>query len=122
MIHQLNKKMKNTFGINIIPNNDPERIGALRRYNILGTPSEESFDDIARLATEIFEVPISLISLVDKEEVYFKANIGMGNAKKTSRGVSLCSLAVLKSEVTVFTNPLDEPCLLTNPNVIGDLA
>ncbi|WP_316799523.1 ATP-binding protein [Pedobacter frigidisoli] len=114
--------MENTFGINIIPENDEQRINALRRYQILETPSEESFDDIARLATEIFGVPISLISLVDRDEVYFKANVGMDKAKRTSRGVSLCSLAVLNPETTVFTDPLNEPCLLTNPNVIGDFG
>ncbi|WP_139377496.1 GAF domain-containing sensor histidine kinase [Daejeonella lutea] len=114
--------MENTFGINIIPDNDVKRIGALRRYQILDTPPEDAFDNVARLCTQIFNVPISLISLVDKEEVYFKANVGMGNAKKTSRGVSLCSLAVLKPDVTVFENAGDEPCLLTNPNVTGSFG
>jgi PAS domain S-box-containing protein len=111
--------MENTFGKNIIPENDQLRIEALKRYKILDTPPENAFDNVARLATQIFNVPISLISLVDEEQVYFKANIGMGRAKSTSRGVSLCSLAVLQTEVTVFENAPDEPCLLTNPNVAG---
>ncbi|MEJ7693951.1 ATP-binding protein [Daejeonella sp.] len=114
--------MENTFGMNIIPDNDAQRIEALRRYQILGTPPEDAFDHIARLCTQIFNVPISLISMVDKEEVYFKANIGMGKAKVTPRGVSLCSLAVLKPEVTVFENAGDEPCLLANPNVTGSFG
>jgi two-component system sensor histidine kinase VicK len=59
---------------------------------------------------------------VDEEQVYFKANIGMGRAKSASRGVSLCSLAVLQTEVTVFENAPEEPCLLTNPNVAGSFG
>ncbi|MFD1257041.1 ATP-binding protein [Mucilaginibacter terrae] len=114
--------MDNTFGINIIPENDEERIAALNRYKILDTPPEGAFDNVARLATQIFKVPISLISLVDAENVYFKANIGMSNTRVTSRGVSLCSLAVLKPEVTVFENAFTEPCLLTNPNVAGQFG
>jgi len=114
--------MENTFGINIIPDNDEQRIAALRRYQILDTPPEGAFDNVARLATQIFKVPISLVSLVDAEQVYFKANIGMGQAKVTSRGVSLCSLAVLKQEVTVFENAPEEPCLLVNPNVAGSFG
>jgi PAS domain S-box-containing protein len=114
--------MENTFGINIIPNNDDARVKALRRYQILDSPPEHAFDNVARLATQIFKVPISLVSLVDEKEVYFKANIGMGNARSTSRGVSLCSLAVLKQEVTVFENAPEEPCLLTNPNVAGSFG
>ena len=111
--------MKNTFGINIIPDNDQHRIDALKRYRILNTPPEHAFDNVARLATQIFNVPISLISLIDAEKVFFKANIGMGKTKVTSRGSSLCSLAILKPEVTVFENTSDEPCLLSNPNVAG---
>lgn len=114
--------MNNTFGMNIIPDNDAARINALRRYQILDTPPEDAFDNVARLCTQIFNVPISLISLVDKEEVYFKANIGMGKAKVTPRGVSLCSLAVMKAEVTVFEDAGDEPCLLANPNVTGSFG
>jgi len=114
--------MENTFGMNIIPENDELRIAALRRYKILDTPPEGAFNNVATLATQIFKVPISLISLVDEDEVYFKANIGMGDACSTKRGVSLCSLAVLKPEVTVFENAPDEPCLLTNPNVAGDFG
>jgi PAS domain S-box-containing protein len=114
--------MKNYFGINIIPDNDTQRLDALKRYKILDTPAEDTFDNVAKLATQIFKVPISLISLVDAEQVYFKANMGMGKAKSTSRGMSLCSLAVLSPEVTVFENAAEEPCLLSNPNVAGDLG
>lgn len=114
--------MDNSFGMNIIPDNDIKRIEALKRYKILDTPPEGAFDNVARLATQIFNVPISLISLVDAEEVFFKANIGMGNARKTSRGISLCSLAVLQPAVTVFENAPEEPCLLTNPNVAGSFG
>jgi len=114
--------MENTFGINIIPENDARRIEALKRYKILDTPPENAFDNVARLATQIFKVPISLVSLVDAEQVYFKANVGMGKARVTPRGVSLCSLAVMQPEVTVFENAPEEPCLLANPNVAGDFG
>ncbi len=111
--------MENTFGINIIPENDDARIAVLKRYKILDTPPEHAFDNVAKLATQIFNVPISLVSLVDTEQVFFKANVGMGNARSTSRGLSLCSLAVLKDEVTVFEDAVHEPCLLANPLVSG---
>ncbi len=114
--------MDNTFGINIIPDNEQQRIAALKRYKILDTPPEHAFDNVARLATQIFKVPISLVSLVDAEQVFFKANIGMGKARVTSRGISLCSLAILKPEVTVFENAPEEPCLLINPNVAGEFG
>lgn len=114
--------IENTFGMNIVPDNDSERLEALKRYRIMDTPSENSFDNIARLATKIFKVPISLVSLVDADRVFFKANVGMGNAKEANRGKSLCALAVLDPEVTIFEDAIKEPCLMANPNVAGNFG
>ena len=114
--------IQNTFGINIIPDNEDSRLDALKRYRISDTPSEDSFDGIAKLAAQIFNVPVSLLSLVDKYDVFFKANFGMGSAKKAKRGISLCSLAILDEKVTVFEDALKEACLSSNPNVTGDFG
>ncbi|MFD2865605.1 ATP-binding protein [Mucilaginibacter antarcticus] len=114
--------IENTFGKNIVPDNDAERLIALKRYRIMDTPSEESFDNIAKLASEIFNVPISLLSLVDADRVFFKSNVGMGKAKEANRGHSLCALAILDERVTVFEDALKEPCLIANPNVAGDFG
>ncbi|WP_232324712.1 hypothetical protein [Pedobacter cryoconitis] len=51
--------IEDTFGMNIIPDNDSERLQALKRYRIMDSPSEASFDNIARLCTQIFNVPNS---------------------------------------------------------------
>lgn len=108
--------------MNIIPGNDIERLAALQRYRIMDTPSEASFDNLAKLCTKIFNVPISLVSLVDAERVFFKANIGMGAAKEANRGKSLCALSVLNTDITVFQDALKEPCLIANPNVAGNFG
>lgn len=112
--------MENTFGKNIIPDNDHGRLAALKRYQILDTPPEDAFDRIATLATKIFRTPVSLISLVDDVRVFFKANIGAGDEREASRGESLCALAVLSPEVLVFENAPEDPCLLANPNVAAE--
>jgi PAS domain S-box-containing protein len=108
--------------MNNTPDKEAQRIEALKRYRISGTSAEQAFDNIAKLAVQIFKVPISLISLVDENEVYFKANEGMGDVTKSARGISLCSLAILNPEVTVYENALIEPCLLSNPNVAGNFG
>jgi hypothetical protein len=59
--------MENSFGINIIPPDEKQRIEALKRYRILDTPPEHAFDHVAKLATQIFKVPVSLVSLVDTD-------------------------------------------------------
>lgn len=93
--------MDNSFGINFIPENDQERIAVLKRYKIVDTPAEKAFDHIVRLATQIFNVPVALISLVDTDRVFYKANIGMEAIKSIERERSLCAQAILNPEVLV---------------------
>jgi GAF domain-containing protein len=100
--------IKNPFGMQIIPDNDSERLLALKRYRIMDTPSEESFDILASVAVHIFDVSMALISLVDAERVFFKANIGMGDMKEVDRDKSLCALAILSREPTIFQETLNK--------------
>jgi len=114
--------MNNTFGIPIIPSNDKARLKALNSYAILHTLPEGFFDNLARIIAKTFDTPIALVSLVDKEQVFFKANVGMPGVDYVDRGVSLCSLAILDDEPTVFENTTEEPCLLANPLVAGEFG
>ena len=114
--------MENSFGIPIIPENEEARIRALHSYEILVSKPEKYFNNFAEIIAKSFNVPIALISLVDKDEVFFKANVGMEGSNGAARGVSLCSLAILSSEPTVFEDALKEPCLLANPLVAGNFG
>jgi PAS domain S-box-containing protein len=114
--------MDKTLEKGIIPQNDAQRLEALKRYKILDTPPEESFNNIAHLMAETFEVPIALISLVDKDRVFFKGAAGMPGLQYTDRSASLCSYAILSGSPTVFDKPLEEPCLLSNPLVHGEFG
>ncbi len=114
--------MENTFGMPIIPKNEEARLRNLYSYQLLDTPFEDAFDDITNLVRDLFDVPIALISLVDKERVWFKSNVGMEKHTETSRGTSLCTLAILDDDVTVFEDALKEPCLLKNPLVAGSFG
>lgn len=115
--------MKKYFtDISVIPDNDAARITALRRYEILDTPPENAFNNIVNVACRAFNIPIALVSFVDKDRVFFKANKGMAGINNVDREKSICSLAVLNDEVTVFENALKEPCLLSNPLVIGEFG
>lgn len=114
--------MDNSFGKPIIPADDDERIKALKAYQILNSAPEGFFNNLAHIVAKSFDTPIALISLVDKEEVFFKANVGMEDTTHVPRGVSLCSLAVLDKEPTIFENALEEPCLLANPLVAGSFG
>ncbi|PRY11037.1 GAF domain-containing protein [Pontibacter ummariensis] len=117
------RDIHNTFiGVNLIPDNEEERLQKLKEYEILDTPQEGAFNHIAAMATHMFKVPIALISLVDADRVWFKANVGLEGVRSVPRGESLCSLAVLNSAPTIFQDAANEPCLLANPLVSGNFG
>lgn len=90
---------------------------ALQGFYIAGTAPEKLFDDLAGLVAKLFGTPISLISLVTRDDVHFKAQAGLPGATSVPREDSLCSVVVLKSETTVFENLEKSPCALVNPDV-----
>jgi len=57
---------------------ETQRLQALASYQILDTPAESSFEEIAELASLICEAPIALVSLVDRERQWFKSEKGLG--------------------------------------------
>ena len=57
------------------PNNEAERLAALKEYHILDTGTEQSYDDITALAAYICKVPIAMISLVDEVRQWFKSRV-----------------------------------------------
>lgn len=112
--------MDDTFGI---PENEEERLAKLRSFHALDTYEEEgTFKHIAAMASRMFEVPIALVNFVERDYVVTKARVGLDGETKVSREISLCSLAVLRTNVTVFENAREEPCLLANPMVTGELG
>ena len=54
------------------PPQEAQRLAAVRRYDILDTPPDGAFDRVTRIAARIFAVPISIVSIVDADRIWFK--------------------------------------------------
>lgn len=101
-----------------IPDNDDDRLAALYELLILDTPPEARFDKIISFAVNEFEVPIALISLLDRERQWFKSQIGL-TVCETGRDVSFCSHAILKSDIMVVPDASQDLRFADNPLVVG---
>ncbi|MGZ5302570.1 MAG: GAF domain-containing protein, partial [Bacteroidia bacterium] len=106
----------------ILPANEKERIKALKRYEILDTPPDGSFDRITTIAAKLFNVPIALVTLVDEDRIWFKAKHGLENVNQIDRDPGLCSSAILSPEVYYISDTLNDPRTLTNPLVAGEFG
>jgi two-component sensor histidine kinase len=105
----------------IIPQDESQRIEAVRRYDILDTPPDGAFDRITAIAARRFDVPISIISIVDHDRIWFKSHHGL-TVKQIGRDPGLCASAILAEIPHVLTDAAIDPRSLANPLVAGDFG
>ena len=101
------------------PENEAERLRALRDYDILDTAPEERFDRITRILSRTLNIPIALVSLVDAERQWFKSQVGLG-ASETPREVAFCAHAICEEDVMVVEDATLDQRFSANPLVTGD--
>ncbi|HEY0395081.1 MAG TPA: GAF domain-containing protein [Candidatus Elarobacter sp.] len=95
------------------------RLAAIRRYDILDTPPDGSFDRITALAAQLFDVPIALVTIVDHERIWFKSRHGLDQVEQIDRDPGLCASAVLRDEPYIVEEARTDPRTLANPLVSG---
>jgi diguanylate cyclase (GGDEF)-like protein len=101
-----------------VPGNERERIRQLHALEILDTPSEQAYDDLATLAARICGTSTAFISLVDSDRQWFKAHIGT-DVRETPRDVAFCAHAILRpGELFVIEDALQDERFTDNPFVI----
>jgi len=102
-----------------IPNNEVERLQALREYSILDTLPEQDFEDITKIASEICQTPIALITLVDSDRQWFKSNRGL-NVTETPRDYAFCAHAINSpNEILTVKDSRQDIRFVDNPLVTG---
>ncbi|MBL0563273.1 sensor domain-containing diguanylate cyclase [Aeromonas hydrophila] len=103
----------------VVPENERQRLDALRSLALLDTPAEERFDRLTRMARNMFDVPIALVSLVDENRQWFKSCCGL-SVLETSRDISFCGHAILGDALFVVEDASQDPRFADNPLVTGE--
>src|ERR1700733_4062891 len=102
-----------------IPDDELKRLALLAACNIIYTPQEQAFDDMARLAADLCGTEIALITLVDSDYQWFKARVGVEQTG-TSRDLSFCGHCINHQYPLVVEDPHADPRFADNPLVTGD--
>lgn len=101
------------------PPEEPERLRALERYPLLDPAAEPAFERIVRLAAGLFDVPITSVALVDRDEIRFAATYGL-ELPAIRREGSFSAYTILSDDVMVVPDARADPRFLEHPLVAGD--
>lgn len=97
---------------------DPARLDALSRTRLLDSPVEKSYDRVTHLATQLLDVPVALVSLVDHDRQFFKSHHGLGEPWATQRQTplshSFCQWVVSSGESLAVASAQSDEVLRHN--------
>jgi GAF domain-containing protein len=100
---------------------DPQRLSALRRLDMLDRPPRANLDRLVILACELLDAPIGLLTLVDADRQFFFAAYGLpeplASARQTGLEYSICQHVAASGRPLIVTDTHDDPTLAVNPAV-----
>lgn len=105
----------------VVPADERERLAAVRRYEILDTPPDGSFDRVTALAARLLGVPIAIVSIVDESRIWFKSHHGV-DVDEVGRDPGLCASCILEDRPWLVSDAVSDPRALANPLVAGELG
>ena len=93
------------------------RLQELLKYDILDTPQEHDFEDVVKLAANVCNASIGLVTFVDDCRQWFKAKTGW-EYQETSREVSFCAHTIHSARFMEVKDTLEDDRFRSNPLVM----
>ncbi len=102
-----------------IPANEEERLSELYRLKILDTAADLRFDRYTSLVADIFDFPVVLVSLIDRDRQWFKSSVGW-DMRECPRDISFCGHTINQDGVMVIPDARKDKRFADNPLVTDD--
>ena len=96
------------------------RLAGLAELFILDTAPEPLFDSLVRLAAATCAAPMALLTLVDQDRLWFKAELGLGGLRESPRERAFCARAIESDDGLEVPDARDDPRFAANPFVSGE--
>jgi sigma-B regulation protein RsbU (phosphoserine phosphatase) len=103
------------------PSFEAQRLAAVQRYAVLDSPPDGAFDRITALAARLLDAPISIVSIVDTDRIWFKSHHGL-DVEEINREPGLCASAILQNAPWIVNHASVDPRTLANPLVAGEMG
>lgn len=103
-----------------IPPDEPKRRQSLVALDVLDSPPEAEFDALVHAAALVCGVPISLVSLIDRDRQWFKANAGLPGVTETPRELAFCGHAIMQDGIFEVPDAALDERFATNALVTAD--
>ena len=98
------------------------RLDAMRRYQLVDEPVEDTYERIAFVAAAIFDTPIATVSLVEQDRVWLAACEGLTGVREVGKEPGLCASVIARDDTYVINNAAVDPRTLEHPLVRGELG
>lgn len=99
--------------------NDIERLKALISYDIMDTPEEDSFNNLAELVSIICNTPAAIISFIDDKRQWYKAKKGIPISEIPYEQTA-CQYVVADGDIVEMPEMLEDQRVRNNPNIQKD--
>lgn len=103
-----------------LPDDETRRLERLRALAVLDTAPEPFFDGIVRVASLVTGSPIALVSLIDHDRQWFKAQVGLDGVAQTPRDISFCAHAIQGDTLFEVRDTHKDERFADNPLVEAD--
>jgi signal transduction histidine kinase len=96
-----------------------EQVAAVRALRLLDTPPEDRFDRITRIARDLLDVPIAMVTLVEGDRQWTKSAVGAARAD-VPRIESFCSHALAVGALLEVPDAAVDARFANFPAVLGE--